>query len=93
MLSGDWRSNRHILKKNGYTLCGLKTCTQQSVMKDGRFTGYKPGSVTETYGFYGSGRCKECLKVWLRHRLSPQGKKQVRLYHARLALGLPQKAL
>jgi len=57
----------------------------------GRFLGYKPGAYTDVNGFYGSGRCKDCLKAWLIYRLSPQGKKQVRLYYARLALGLPHR--
>jgi hypothetical protein len=78
LLSADWHSNRHILKKNDYTLCGLQTCIQKKVMKDGRFTGYKPGSITEVYGFYGSGMCKTCLKSYLRHRLSPKGKFMLR---------------
>ena len=91
VLSEDYRHNRHILKRNDYTLCGKKTITQKMVMVNGRFKGYELGSATDVSGFYGTGRCKECLKAWLRHRLSPQGKKQLRLYTARLALGLPTR--
>jgi hypothetical protein len=91
MLSEDYHHNRHILKPNNYTLCGKKTRVQKMVMKDGRFKGYELGSVTDVAGFYGTGRCKECLTRWLQHRLSPQGQKQLRLYNARVALRLPTR--
>lgn len=89
ILSEDFRHNRHILNRNDYTLCGKKTIAQKQVLVNGRFKGYKPGSCTEVSGFYGSGRCKDCLKAYLQKRLSPEGDKQVRLYNARLKLGLP----
>jgi hypothetical protein len=91
ILTEDFHHNRHILKKNDYTLCGKKTITQKQVLVKGRFKGYKPGSATDVAGFYGSGRCKDCLKAWLQHRLSPQGVKQVRLYNARILLRLPTR--
>lgn len=89
MLSEDYHHNRHILKRNNYTLCGKKTIIQKMVMKDGRFTGYLQGSATGTWGFYGSGRCKTCLIAYFKHRLSKEGKKMLRLYNARVALRLP----
>ena len=89
VLSGDYRSNRHIIKKSGVTLCGIKTRKQKDIRVDGKFKGFEPGSIVEVYGFYGSGRCKECLTTYYRRRLSPDGNKLYRLYHARLKLGLP----
>lgn len=89
VLSGDYRSNRHIIKQNDVTLCGIKTRKQKDIRVDGKFKGFVDGSATEVYGFYGDGRCKECLKAYLRRRLSPDGGKQVRLYQTRLRLGLP----
>jgi hypothetical protein len=91
ILSEDYHHNRHILKRNDYTLCGKKTVTQKMVLVNGRFKGYKPGSAIEVTGFYGLGRCKECLTAYLRHRLSVPGRKLVRLYTARIALGLPTR--
>lgn len=89
MLSESYLSNRHVVRRDGYTLCGKKTILQNKVLVKGRFTGYKPGSATPVWGFYGSGRCKACLTKYLERRLSPKGKKLAALYKARLALGLP----
>jgi hypothetical protein len=83
ILSEDYHHNRHILKRNDYTLCGKKTVTQKMVLVNGRFKGYKPGSAIEVTGFYGGGKCKTCLVKYLRQRLSPEGKKLFRLYKAR----------
>lgn len=77
-LTDDWRSNRHIQVKDDRTLCGLKLRKQRKVMKNGRFIGYIPDSYDTVWGFYGQGRCKECLKRYLRHRLSPKGKLMIR---------------
>jgi hypothetical protein len=92
ILSGDYRSNRHIIKKNDVTLCGIKTRKQKDIRVDGKFKGFVEGSATDVYGFYGAGRCKECLKAYLQRRLSKDGAKQARLYQARLALRLPQRS-
>lgn len=92
-LSEDYRSNRHIAVSSTQTLCGKPMKLSQLVYgKDGKFIGYRADSFDKVYGFYGSQRCKECLMRYLRHRLSPKGKKLVRLYHARIALRLPQRS-
>jgi len=89
-LTEDYRSNRHIAVSKQKTLCG-KPMKKNGLLynKDGRFMGYKPDSFDSVYGFYGAHRCKECLRRYLRHRLSPRGEKMLRLYRARLALRLP----
>jgi hypothetical protein len=89
MLTEDYHTNRHVLAREGMTLCGKKTVKQNKVLVKGRFKGYKPGSATDVWGFYGSGRCKECLTKYLQRRLSPTGKKAATMYRARLMLGLP----
>jgi hypothetical protein len=86
VLSGDYRSNRHIIKQNDVTLCGIKTRKQKDIRVDGKFKGFVDGSATEVYGFYGGGRCKKCLVILMRRRLSPEGKKIVHLYKARQLL-------
>jgi len=89
-LGEHWSSNRHIALSNTQTLCGKKMVLARLVYgKDGKFIGYQSDSFEHAYGFYGSQRCKECLRRYLRHRLSPLGKKQVRLYNAKIALRLP----
>lgn len=77
-LTDDWHSNRHIQRSDTKTLCGLKLVRQAKVMKAGKFIGYKPDSYDDVWGFYGPGRCKECLTRYLRYRLSPEGKKKVK---------------
>jgi hypothetical protein len=83
ILTEDFHHNRHILKKNDYTLCGKKTITQKQVLVKGRFKGYKPGSATDVAGFYGSGKCKTCLVKYLQHRLSKEGKLMLQKAKAR----------
>jgi hypothetical protein len=93
-LTEDYRSNRHIAASKTKTLCG-KPMVKSGFLytKDGkRFLGYKPNSFDKVYGFYGAHRCKECLRRYLRHRLSPKGEKMLRLYRARLKLRLPIRA-
>lgn len=77
-LDEDWRSNRHIKVSDHKTLCSKVLVKQKMLYKDGHFLGYKPGSYTDTWGFYGDGRCKDCLTRYLRFRLSPEGKKRLR---------------
>src|SRR5215470_9484875 len=73
VLSGDYRSNRHIKVSETKSLCGLSIVLQNKVYTKGRFTGYKPGSYTDVWGFYGPQRCKICLARYLQHRQSPKG--------------------
>lgn len=78
ILSDDWRSNRHIKLSDNKSLCGRYITPQgKAYDKNGRFIAYKPGSYTDVYGFYGSGRCKQCLTKYLRHRLSERGQSMI----------------
>lgn len=75
ILTDDWQSNRHIQTSKNRTLCGRPLFKQGKVLDTkGKFNGYKPGAYTEVWGFYGSGRCKQCLTRHLQHRLSDKGK-------------------
>lgn len=89
-LTEDYLSNRHIAKSPNRTLCGkpIKKSKLQ-YNNGGKFLGYAQDSFTSVYGFYGSGRCKDCLTRYLKHRLSPEGEKLMRKYRARIALRLP----
>jgi len=75
VLSEDWRGNRHIRVSDTRSLCGIALVRQDKMYNNkGRFLGYKPGSYTDVYGFYGVQRCKKCLARYLQHRQSDKGK-------------------
>jgi hypothetical protein len=76
LLTEDWRQNRHIRATKTHTLCGKPIRKEKMLYKDGKFIGYAPGSAAPIWGFY-SQRCKNCLRLYLQHRLSPKGKKML----------------
>jgi hypothetical protein len=78
ILSDDWHSNRHIQVSDNLSLCRRKIIKQGKVYTKGKFMGYKPGAYTTIWGFYGDGRCKECLRRYLQHRLSEKGQTMIR---------------
>jgi hypothetical protein len=68
---------KHIKRTDKVTLCGLKLSGARLEMQSGKLR-YTANSAQDTLGFYGHNMCKECLKSYLRHRLSPKGKLMLR---------------